>query len=107
MFESWNTSQLGTAGEMFVMSVLVGRGLQVFWNVARQGPADLLAWSPGGVPVLVDVKTNNSSDDKKPFVTEDGVHVVWVQGGRIDTTPEMDQLLGCPQSIAPICSDTV
>lgn len=89
------TTTTGTAGELFVMSYLVGAGLQVFWNVSRVGPADLVAWRAGGIPVLLDVKINQSGVYvKKPSITSDGVHLVWVQDGQICLTPEAKHLLG-------------
>jgi hypothetical protein len=86
------TSLKGTAGELLLMSQLIGQGIHVFWNVARQGPADLIAWRPGGVPVPLDVKVRVGLPAKS--ISDDGVHVAAVDGLTILLTPEAQQLLG-------------
>jgi len=48
---------LGEAAELIVAADLMRRGIVVFQNVARTGPADLVAWVPGRHEVaFIDVK---------------------------------------------------
>ena len=87
-------AQKGSAAEFFIMSWLMGRGLSVFWNVCRVGPADIVAWRPGGVPVLLDAKCADTLHPKAPSITEDGVHLVIYNKGDLTFTPEAEQMLG-------------
>ena len=54
---SHDMSMLGEAAELLVAADLMRRGVQVFQNIARTGPADLVAWVPGRHGVaFIDVK---------------------------------------------------
>ena len=54
---SHDMSMLGEAAELLVAADLMRRGIQVFQNIARTGPADLVAWVPGRHGVaFIDVK---------------------------------------------------
>jgi len=59
---------LGEAAELIVAADLMRRGLLVFQNIARTGPADLVAWVPDRHEVVfIDVKGITSA-----FLLADG-----------------------------------
>lgn len=53
-----STTKKGRIGELAVAMYLLNQGLEVFENVAADGPADLVAWNINtGKMALVDSKT--------------------------------------------------
>lgn len=47
----------GALAELLASAWLLKQGYEVFRNVSQCGVADMVAWRPGGLPVLVEVRT--------------------------------------------------
>lgn len=83
----------GAQGELIAAAWLIGLGYQVFRNVSACGPADLVAWWPGEMPLLIDVKAvsgtsiyrRNDGSFQIPIGTSkcSGVHQLVVVNGSV------------------------
>ena len=97
---------LGEAAELIVAADLMRRGILVFQNIARTGPADLVAWIPGRHEVaFLDVKGITTAyvlQDGTPSISYKGalfdedrkVWIVVVAGTEVIYPPHLAALLG-------------
>jgi hypothetical protein len=96
---------LGEAAELIVAADLMRRGLCVFQNIARTGPADLVAWVPDRHEVaFIDVKGRTSAYVRKDGTISHGygpemrdrnrrTWIVLVDGNEITYPPMLRSLL--------------
>ena len=94
---------LGEAAELIVAADLMRRGLIVFQNIARTGPADLVAWVPDRHEVVfIDVKGITSAylladgSVRHGYQTQDPQRRTWivvVMGTDIEYPPHLAALL--------------
>jgi len=47
----------GALAELQACAWLLKQGYEVFRNISQHGAADLIAWRPGELPILIDVRT--------------------------------------------------
>lgn len=52
-----NSKHLGALSEIMACEWLLRQGYEVFRNISQHGLADYVAWKPGELPILIDVKS--------------------------------------------------
>ena len=69
------TNLVGSLGELQVQIKLAEMGYEVFQNITRTGPADLVVWNQNnGVMLAIDVKSERES-----YIRKDGTEFINVK----------------------------